>query len=54
MGDLALYHEVPLSGSCKYMQPPLKFLPETGTGLLVVLSEMLDFGLWQGLAGSVG
>lgn len=35
MGDLALYHEVPLSGSCKYMQPLPKFLPETGTGLLV-------------------
>lgn len=30
-----LYPEVPLSGSCKYVQPPPKLLPETGTGLLV-------------------
>lgn len=51
MGDLALYQEVPLSGSCKYMQPLVKFLPETRTDLLVgnqklcSLSQMLDFGL---------
>lgn len=47
MGD----QEVPLSGSCRYMQPLLKFLPEMGTDLLVgnqklrSLSQMLDFGL---------
>jgi len=58
VGDLALYHEVPLSGSCKYMQPPPKFLPAMGTGLLVgnhklcSLTKMLDFSLWQGPAAS--
>lgn len=50
-GDLALCHEVPLSGSCKHMQPLPKFLAETGTSLSVgnhklrSLSKMLDLSV---------